>query len=59
MGCQVPGCNHQTHAGDPFHLHARCHPKGGLEVAYLKGQGLLRIGCHKCKQPVADIEVAP
>jgi len=39
------------------YLHARCHPKAGLWVAY-HHDGYLMVMCKECNRSVADIAVA-
>jgi hypothetical protein len=41
----------------PDVVHARCHVGAPVEVSYLHGSGVLRIGCKKCGRQVAMIAV--
>ena len=54
--CQVPGCTHQDHA--VLFLNAHCHPRHGVECAYVREGRLLRITCIRCKRLIAEVAVA-
>lgn len=54
-GCGMPNCDHDHSV---LYLHGVCHMKGGVEVAYVKATGTLKISCAKCHKPVAEVAVA-
>lgn len=54
-GCGTLNCGHDHTI---LWLHAACHPRAGLAVAYDKSTGRLAVGCKQCKNPVAEIAVA-
>jgi hypothetical protein len=54
--CQVPGCTHQDHA--VLFLNSHCHPRQGVECAYVRAERLLRITCIRCKRLIAEVAVA-
>jgi hypothetical protein len=55
-GCEVPGCTHTDHR--ELYLYPVCHENAGLEAAYIRESGSLRIRCSVCKKLVANIQVA-
>lgn len=55
QGCGAPGCTHSTHT---FYIHARCHPRSGVDVAYTHDTGLLHITCRECGQTIVKVKVA-
>ena len=55
VGCETPGC---THDHSVLNVVAACHPEEGLEVAYHKADGVLRIYCEVCGTGIAKIAVA-
>ncbi len=55
-GCESPGCNHEGH--DTIFMHARCHVRGGVEVSYQRGTGVLQVACAKCHKIIGEIKVA-
>ena len=55
MGCGVPNC---THDHSVLYLRPKCHPHGGVEVAYEKEDGVVVVRCLKCKQLVGALQVA-
>jgi hypothetical protein len=48
--CQGSGADCQG-----IHIHARCHPTAGLDVAYHHGEDALRIVCKQCGRHVQTI----
>lgn len=54
-GCDDPDCDHDHMT---LWLRGQCHPGGGLEVAYVKAQGVMVCQCMTCENVVAVIEVA-
>lgn len=54
-GCGQPNCGHDHSV---LYFHAACHLRSGVEVAYVKATGTLKITCAKCHKPVAEIAVA-
>lgn len=55
VGCAIANCGHDH---STLFLHATCHIKSGVYVAYSKAEGTLKITCAKCKAPVAEVSVA-
>jgi hypothetical protein len=55
MGCGTPDCGHDHSI---LFMHAQCHPKAGLEVAYHKALGALICRCNACKGEVSRVAVA-
>jgi ribosomal protein S27E len=55
--CSHPECQHRE--DEPMFLHAKCHPREGHQVSYHPSTGTLEVRCQRCKQLVAEIEVAP
>jgi hypothetical protein len=51
-----PACR-QADAEPHLGLLPACHPRGRLDVSY-GPDGLLRLTCEECSQPVATIAVA-
>jgi hypothetical protein len=54
--CLDPVCR-QADAAPQLGLLPACHPRGRLDVSY-GPDGLLRLACQECSQPVATIAVA-
>jgi hypothetical protein len=54
-GCGNPTC---THDHTVLFLHAACHPRAGLDVAYDKRTGRLTVSCRTCDKVVDVIAVA-
>jgi hypothetical protein len=54
-GCGNPACDHDHTI---LFLHAGCHPRAGLKVAYDKRVGVLTIACKRRDKGVAEIAVA-
>ena len=54
-GCPLCGENGHTH-GDPFWIHAACHPQSGLSANYLDGK--LTLSCRQCRKLVVEVAVA-
>lgn len=54
--CGVPGCDHKHH-DNVLYLHAACHPRSKLNVAYM-GDGRLRLECGHCGLGVMEVLVA-
>jgi hypothetical protein len=54
--CLDPACRHGD-AAPQLGLMPACHPRGRLDVSY-GPDGLLRLVCQECSQPVATIAVA-
>lgn len=54
-GCDTPNCGHDHSV---VFLTPACHPGGGVEIAYDKRTGHLRITCNVCERRVAEVEVA-
>jgi hypothetical protein len=54
-GCSAPDCAHDHSV---VYLHGACHVKAGVEAAYSKATGTLKITCAKCHKFVAEIAVA-
>lgn len=54
--CANPGCTHEDHT--QMFLHAKCHPQGGLDVAYNLIKNALEVSCARCHKPVGEIAVA-
>lgn len=57
QGCECQDAECKCGIG-PYFFHARCHPEGEIEVSYVRGSGILRIGCRECSQDIANVEVA-
>lgn len=55
QGCDTPDCGHDHSI---LYLHAACHPGAGVDVSYVKADGMLHVVCHKCDKPVGLIAVA-
>jgi len=55
MGCGEPNCNHDHSI---LFMHARCHPRSGLDVAYHKALGAMVCTCKTCHAEVGRIAVA-
>jgi len=55
QGCGTKNCTHD-HA--ILYMHSRCHPQAGLDVRYVKADGVLEIHCKLCHKPMAAIQVA-
>jgi hypothetical protein len=55
-GGLAPACR-QADAAPQLGLMPACHPRGRLDVSY-GPDGLLRLACQECSQPVATIAVA-
>lgn len=53
-GCATPNCGHDHSV---LYLNPKCHPKRGVEVAYIKRQGIARVTCVVCKKLVADLAI--
>lgn len=53
-GCATPNCGHDHSV---LYLNAKCHPGTGVEVAYIKGQGIARVTCLKCQKIIADLAI--
>ena len=53
--CAMPGCTHERHP-EGLYLHAVCHPRAPLDVAY--HEGVLTVRCDRCDAHVATIAVA-
>jgi hypothetical protein len=51
--CKDKRCNEKL---DKVFLNARCHPRKGVDAAYLGG-GRLMLRCHACEKEIATIEV--
>jgi hypothetical protein len=54
-GCSRPGCTHDHH-GEEVWLHAECHPRSGVCVAYK--EGAIFMHCKECGRPLGAIAVA-
>lgn len=52
------GCCTEGENSGLLYIHGRCHLEGKIEVSYLKGSGILRIGCMECGTDIVNIEVA-
>jgi hypothetical protein len=55
QGCSVANCEHDHSV---IGLYAVCHSQAGLNVQYVKAEGVLEISCKGCGQPVATVKVA-
>lgn len=55
-GCQNPDCKNHT-ADDPLFVHARCHPRAGVDVSYQYGSGVLKVACRECHKNVMQVSV--
>lgn len=55
--CNDPNCDLLDHA--VLYFFALCHPNGGVDVAYCKRTGLLRVHCKVCEHLVTEVAVAP
>jgi hypothetical protein len=55
--CGNPDCPNIYHP--EIVLNATCHPRMGLEVAYVKATGTLVLRCILCDQFIDEIAVAP
>jgi hypothetical protein len=51
-----PACR-QADAEPQLGLMPACHPRGRMDISYAP-DGLLRVACRECSQPVATIAVA-
>jgi len=63
LGCQVPGCDHNSH-GREVYLAARCcwgetdnNEAPGLDASYEYGSGVLVLTCRGCGKLVEKILV--
>lgn len=55
MDCGTPNCGHDHSV---LWMHARCHPRSNLAVAYQKATGTILVTCAKCNRTVGEIAVA-
>jgi hypothetical protein len=55
-GCESPGCPHTDHS--ELYLSPVCHESAGLEAAYIRESGVMRLSCNVCRRFVARIQVA-
>jgi hypothetical protein len=55
--CSTPGCDHSNHP--VLFIVSRCHPGGGVAVAYDRRSGHLIVSCHTCEGYICDVLVSP
>lgn len=54
-GCATPNCGHDHTV---LYLLGACHPKAATSAVYDKRTGTIKLTCHECERPVAEIAVA-
>lgn len=54
MPCGMCG---QTRCDDDMHLHAKCHPRAGTWVVYVRASHVLIVTCRKCDASVVTIQL--
>jgi hypothetical protein len=55
-GCSTPDCGHDH---STLYINQHCHEHAGLDVCYIKAEGILRMECHVCEKLVVDVKVHP
>ena len=53
--CSTPGC---TCDDSKLFVEPKCHPKHGVEAAYVRATGVLEVYCKTCRTHIVDLKIA-